>query len=138
MLIYQRERNSLRSRSLVDHKRAVRVGDHIVISGTIARNPNGVIIGQDDAKAQTRFILDQIESEIRILGGELRDVTRLRVSVRNIKYWEPVARVFSERFPSIRPDNSLAVTRFSLSQVLVEIAADATVGSGGEAEKFIL
>lgn len=138
MLTYQQESPAFRSRAILEHKRAVRVGDQIIVSGTVARNSNGVIVGPNDVKAQTRFILEQIESEVRKLGGELRDVTRLHVSVRTIEHWEPVARVFGERFPSIRPDNSLTVTRFNASQALVEIAANATVGSSGDTKKFIL
>lgn len=138
MLNHQRVNKRPGLGSIVQQGRAVRIGDLIIISGTVASASNGLIIGLNDPKTQTRFILDQIEQEIRKLGGELRDVTRLRVAVSSIEHWEPVARVFSERFASIQPANSLTVARLSLPQLLVKIAADATVGSGGAAQKFIL
>jgi len=138
MLNHQRINSRPGLGSIVQQGRAVRVGDLIIISGTVASAPNGFIVGLNDPKVQTRFILDQIEQEIRKLGGELRDVTRLRVAVSNIEHWEPVARVFNERFASIRPANSLTVARLSLPQLLVKVSADATVGSGGATPKFIL
>ena len=48
--------------------RAVRVGDRILVSGTTATGPDGVV-GTGDAAAQARFILEKIERAIAALGA---------------------------------------------------------------------
>jgi enamine deaminase RidA (YjgF/YER057c/UK114 family) len=87
-------------------------------------------VGTGDAAAQTRFILDRIEAVLRQLGASLRDVVRTRVYVRNIADWEAVARVHGERFGAIRPANTLVQAHLVGEAYLVEIEAEAMIGSG--------
>ena len=115
--------------ALAGYARAVRVGDRILVSGTTATGPDGVV-GRGDAAAQARFILDRIEAAIGQLGGSLGDVVRTRVYVRNIGDWEPVARVHGERFGAIRPANTLVQAQLVGDEYLVEIEAEAIVGAG--------
>lgn len=113
---------------LAGYVRAVRVGDRILVSGTTATGPEGVV-GAGDAAAQTRFILDKIEKAIAQLGGALSDVVRTRVYVRHAADWESVALVHGERFGAIRPANTLIQAQLIGDEYLVEIEAEAIVGS---------
>jgi enamine deaminase RidA (YjgF/YER057c/UK114 family) len=115
---------------LAGYSRAVRVGDRILVSGTTATGPEGLVGGSDPA-AQARFILDKIEFSIKALGGRLEDVVRTRVYVSDIGHWEPVARVHGERFGRIRPVNTLVEAKLVGPEYLVEIEAEAVVGAGG-------
>lgn len=115
--------------ALAGYARAVRVGDRILVSGTTAAGPDGVV-GRGDAAAQARFILDRIEGALAQLGGSLRDVVRTRVYVRDLADWEVVARVHGERFRGIRPANTLVEARLVGEEYLVEIEAEAVVGAG--------
>jgi enamine deaminase RidA (YjgF/YER057c/UK114 family) len=115
---------------LAGYSRAVRVGDRILVSGTTATGPDGLVGGSDPA-AQARFILEKIEFSIKALGGRLEDVVRTRVYVSDIAHWEPVARVHGERFGRIRPVNTLVEARLVGPEYLVEIEAEAVVGAGG-------
>ncbi len=114
---------------LAGYARAVRVGDRILVSGTTATGPEG-IVGAGDPAAQARFILDKIEGAIRALGGTLRDVVRTRVYVSDLAHWEPVARVHGERFGAIRPANTLVQAGLVGDGYLVEIEAEAVIGAG--------
>ncbi len=114
---------------LAGYARAVRVGDRILVSGTTATGPDGVV-GAGDPTAQTRFILDKIEKAINQLGGALRDVVRTRIYIRNVADWEPVALVHGERFGSIRPANTMIQAQLIGDEYLVEIEAEAIVESG--------
>jgi enamine deaminase RidA (YjgF/YER057c/UK114 family) len=114
---------------LAGYARAVRVGDRILVSGTTATGPEGVV-GAGDAAAQARFILDAIEAAIAQLGGALRDVVRTRVYVRDIADWEAVARAHGERFGAIRPANTLVQAALVGEEYLVEIEAEALIGAG--------
>ncbi|HEU5097764.1 MAG TPA: RidA family protein [Roseiflexaceae bacterium] len=114
---------------LAGYARAVRVGDRILVSGTTATGPDGVV-GAGDPAAQARYIIDKIEAAIVQLGGSLRDVVRTRVYVRNLADWEPVARVHGERFDGIRPANTLVQAALVGEEYLVEIEAEAVIGAG--------
>ncbi len=115
--------------ALAGYARAVRVGDRILVSGTTAAGPDGVV-GAGDPAAQARFVLDRIEAAIRQLGGCLGDVVRTRVYVRRMADWEAVAHVHGERFREIRPANTLVQAELVGDAYLVEIEAEAVVGAG--------
>jgi enamine deaminase RidA (YjgF/YER057c/UK114 family) len=110
------------------YSRAVRVGDHIYVSGTTATGPEGVVAKGDPA-GQARYALDKIEKAIRDLGGTREDVVRTRIFVARMEDWEAVARVHGERFGEIRPANTLVRAELVGPDYLVEIEADAVVGS---------
>jgi enamine deaminase RidA (YjgF/YER057c/UK114 family) len=114
------------------YSRAVRVGDRILVSGTTATGPDGVV-APGDAAGQARFALDKIEKAIVSLGGSLQDVVRTRVFVSRIADWEAVARVHGERFGKIRPANTLVRADLIGDEYLVEIEAEAVVGSARQA-----
>ncbi len=108
--------------------RAVRIGEHIAVSGTTATHGDR-LIGGDDPAAQTHFVIDKIEGAIEALGGALEDVYRTRIFIPDLAHWEPVARAHGQRFGAIRPANTLVQAGLIGSGYLVEIEAEARVGS---------
>jgi aryl-alcohol dehydrogenase-like predicted oxidoreductase/enamine deaminase RidA (YjgF/YER057c/UK114 family) len=110
--------------------RAVRQGRRIVVSGTTA-TMGGRVIGGSDPAAQAHFVIDKIEGALQSLGATLADVIRTRVYVRNIADWEPVARAHGARFGAIQPANTLVAAALVGDEYLVEIEAEAEVGSEG-------
>lgn len=117
--------------AIAGYSRAVRVGDQILVSGTTATGPDG-LVGAGDPAAQTRYALDKIEAAICQLGGRVEDVVRTRIFVSNIDHWEIVARVHGERFGRIRPATTLVEARLVGPEYLVEIEAEAIVGASEE------
>jgi enamine deaminase RidA (YjgF/YER057c/UK114 family) len=115
--------------TMAGYCRAVRVGDHILVAGTTATGPNG-LVGGDDPARQANYVIDKIEAAIRQLGGRLEDVVRTRIFVSKIEHWEAVAHVHGERFGRIRPVNTLVEARLVGPEYLVEIEADAIIGAG--------
>ena len=114
---------------MAGYSRAVRVGSVIHVSGTTATGPDGLVGGNDPA-AQAEYALDKIESALQSLGSGLHDVVRTRVYVSDIAHWEAVARVHGSRFALVRPANTLVEARLVGPEYLVEIEAEAHVGSG--------
>ncbi|HEY7820490.1 MAG TPA: RidA family protein [Vicinamibacteria bacterium] len=115
------------------YSRAVRVGDRILVSGTTATGPEG-IVAKGDPGGQARFALDKIEKAIRDLGGTLGDVVRTRIFIARMQDWEAVAKVHGERFGEIRPANTLVRADLVGDEFLVEIEAEAIVGSAEAGE----
>ncbi|MBL7747762.1 MAG: RidA family protein, partial [Chitinophagaceae bacterium] len=55
--------------NIVGYSRAVRVGNTIEITGTVAVDENSLLVGKDDAYAQTKFIIEKIENVLKQAGA---------------------------------------------------------------------
>lgn len=111
---------------MAGYSRAKKVGQTIKVSGTTATHGD-LMIGGNDLKAQTHFVIDKIEGALMALGSTLDDVDRTRIFVNDVDDWEPIARAHGERFKHILPANTLVEAKLVGEGYKVEIEAEATL-----------
>ena len=113
---------------IVGYSRAVRVGNVIEVTGTVAVDEHNEVVGPEDAYQQTRFIIQKIETVLQKAGASLKDVVRTRMFVTDISKWEEYGRAHGEFFQSIKPCTSMIqVSALIDPAFLIEIEATAIV-----------
>ena len=111
---------------VVGYSRAVKVGNVVEVTGTVASGDDGKVVGRDDAYAQTKFIYEKIEAVLKRAGAEMKDVVRVRMFVTDISRWQEYGKAHSEFFRIIRPCNTMVeVNALIEPDYLIEIEATA-------------
>jgi enamine deaminase RidA (YjgF/YER057c/UK114 family) len=111
----------------VGYSRAVRVGDRIIVSGTVGADTGGKAV-PGGAYAQAKRALEIIVGALGEAGASARDVVRTRMYVTDISQWQEVGRAHAETFGEVRPATSMIeVSALIDPEMVVEIEAEAVV-----------
>ncbi|KVV14021.1 RidA family protein [Flavobacterium sp. TAB 87] len=101
--------------------RAVRIGNIIEVSGTVAI-VDGDKVKADDAFAQTINILERVEKVLEDLNVGMKDVIRTRIFTTNVDTFEDVARAHASFFKDIKPTTGFyGINQLVSPDYLVEI-----------------
>ena len=113
------------------YSRAVRVGDVVHVAGTVAWGDEGTVIGTGDMYVQAKRAIQNIEAALKEAGSSLRDVVRTRAFITDVALFGELTRAHGEAFAEIRPAATMVVVvGLATPEMLVEIEADAIIGSG--------
>lgn len=116
---------------IVGYSRAVRCGNLIEISGTIAIDESGNSTGLGDPYAQTVEIINIASRILEKAGSRLEDVVRTRIYVTDISRWEEIGKAHGAYFGEVMPATSMVeVSALIRPESLVEIEFTAYAGSG--------
>ena len=115
---------------IVGYSRAVKIGNVIEVTGTVAVDEHNAVVGKGDAYEQTKYILQKIEKVLGQAGAQLKDVIRTRIYVTDISRWEEYGRAHGEFFSKIKPCTTMVEVKALISaDYLVEIEASAILQS---------
>ena len=115
--------------AIIGYSRAVRIGNIIEVTGTVAADENGAV-AVGDAYTQTEFIIKKIEKVLEQAGASLADIVRTRMFVTDISQWEAYGRAHGEFFGEIRPCTTMVeVTKLISPEYMIEIEATAILSN---------
>lgn len=113
---------------IVGYSRAVKIGNLIEVTGTVAVDGSGELIGKGDVYLQTKFIILKVESVLQQLNAKLSDVVRTRIFTTDISKWEEIGKAHGEFFGEIKPATTmLEISKLINPDYLVEIEFTAVV-----------
>ena len=112
----------------VGYSRAVRIGNLVEVSGTVAAEGTE-IIGENNVEEQAQYIFQKIERALQTAGASLNDVVRTRIYVVNIQRdWEIIGRVHGAFFKNILPVTTMVeVAALIDPKLLLEVEATAVI-----------
>ncbi|WP_025847045.1 RidA family protein [Paenibacillus ehimensis] len=103
----------------------VRNGRTIYVSGQVAVNQHGELVGPGDLAAQTRQVFENIKSALEASGASFNDVVKLTFFVTDIAQMQTVRDIRDSYVNTKNPPASSAVEVSKLvnDQFLIEIEA---------------
>ena len=109
---------------------AVRAGDLLFVSGIVAVDTEGRLVGGDDVVAQARQVFDNMGAVLAAAGCAFADVVKVTVYLTNIADRPRINPVRQEVFGDARPASTLVeVPRLAVEGAKVEVECVALVPS---------
>ena len=107
-----------------------KAGTPVFISGQVAIDGQGQLVGENDAEAQVEQVFRNLRSVVEASGGTLDDVVNLHIYVTDAACRPAVVAARQRHFKEGQYPAStyLVVSALALPQLLVEIEAVAVVG----------
>lgn len=112
--------------------RAIRVGDHIYVTGTAPVSDDGSVFAPGDPEAQARRCFDIIGRALTELGASPADLVRTRMFVTHISHSDAFGRAHKAFVGEHAPATTMVEVRALIEpEMLIEIEADAVVTHAG-------
>ena len=103
-------------------------GKVLHISGQVSQDVDGKIVGVGDITAQTRQVLGNISKILDAVGGQMSDIAKVTVFVKDMSLLDEIHQVRSEFFTLPYPASSLVqVVGLVNPDYLIEIEAVAVI-----------
>lgn len=107
---------------------AVRAGELLFVSGCIAVDGEGRLVGRDDVVAQTRQVFANLQAVLAAAGASIHDVVKVNVYLTDVRDRAAVNTVREQVFGNTRPASTLVeVSSLVLDGASVEIDAVAVL-----------
>ena len=104
-----------------------RVGNIVYLAGETPRDPNTGEFVPGDVRQQTDLVFQNIERSLRAFGTDLAHVFKITVYLTDMANLEAVSEVRRRHLPRAIPSTTIAISRLTLPDGLVEIDAMALI-----------
>ena len=108
---------------LAPYSPGAKAGNAVYVSGALALDSQGKLVGAGDVKAQTRQVLETIKSVLEAAGGSLKDVTFNHIFLTDMIRYADMNEVYREYFPTNPPARYCIRADLVKPEFLVEIAS---------------
>lgn len=105
-------------------------GTPLFISGQVALDASGKLVGEGDAAAQTEQVFQNLRRVVEAAGGSMDDVVKINVYVTDPRYRPAItaARERHFRAGAYPASTYVVVSALAVPQLLVEVEAVAMLG----------
>jgi aminoacrylate peracid reductase len=110
---------------------AVKAGEFIYVSGTLAQDASGAIVGKGDVAAQTRRVLERIQEVLHASGSSLSQAVVVTVYLKNAADFAVMNEAYKTFWTADPPTRTTVIADFVLPDALVEMSIVA-VPNGAE------
>lgn len=109
---------------------AIQVGNTIYVSGQVALDSEGNVVGKSDMKAQTRQVWENIKEVLRVGGASLNDVVKITQFVTDMSRFIETQEVRREYFTDPPPAaTTVEIKSLAFPELLIEIEVVAVKAS---------
>src|SRR5687767_6014019 len=108
---------------LAPYSPGTKAGNVVYVSGTLALDAQGKIVGVGDVKAQTRHVLESIRSVLAAAGGSMADITFNHIFLKDLGDYAAMNEVYREFFPANPPARYCIRADLVKPEFLVEVAS---------------
>jgi reactive intermediate/imine deaminase len=101
---------------------AIKAGGFIYLSGTLAQDDAGAIVGQGDVATQTRRVIERMRQALASSGSSLEQVLTVTVYLRSAADFQAMNEAYRTFWPTDPPTRTTVITGLVLPDALVEMA----------------
>ena len=103
-------------------------GPLLFISGQVAIDENGRLVGADDLKAQAKQVFENLRAALLANGATLSDILKVTVFVTDMRAFEELTELRTQYFPVNGPASTMVeVSKLAKPEWLIEVEAVAAV-----------
>ena len=107
---------------------AVREGKTVYVSGQVALDENGQLVGKGDFKAQAEQCFRNLEAALKVAGATMDELVKITAFLVNAADYDAYALLRNQRFPRNAPASStVVVSALVKPEFLFEIEAIAAI-----------
>ena len=113
-----------------DYSQGVKVkgGTLVVISGQVAWDAQGNLVGRGDIRAQARQVFENLKNMLASSGASFKDVVKLGIFLKNVEDFPAFREVRAQYLkPPFPPTTTVVVKSLAREEWLVEVEAMAVV-----------
>ena len=103
-------------------------GRTVYVSGQVAMDAEGAVVGEGDAKAQTEKVLENVATVLEEAGGSFEDIVKVTVFITDMAHYDAILEVRRRHFGEPYPASSMVeVSALIDPRLLVEVEAIAVI-----------